>query len=207
MLKIKFAQYIKSLPDFKDFKNPENIPEICFIGRSNVGKSSFLNYVCQNQNLAKVSKHPGKTRYFNYFDIALEAFDSDQVKKLYFVDMPGYGYAKKSKQDRDVWAEKMMQYFQNGKNLKLICLLIDSSIPAQQIDLEMLLFLNTLTKDFCLIFTKTDKKAKKKIKNTQQEFQEACQKLQIQPKMFKISSLKKQGKEEFLEMINDNYEW
>jgi GTP-binding protein len=205
--KIKSAKYLKSLPDFEDFKNQKNIPEICFIGRSNVGKSSLLNYICNNKNLAKVSKTPGKTRYFNYFQIFLQEVLQEnhlnKEKELFFVDMPGYGYAKKSKQNRDIWAEKMMQYFTNSKNLKLVCLLIDSSIPAQQIDLEMLLYLNNIKRNFCLIFTKADKKKKKKKEEetSKERFQKACQELNISPAFFTISSLNKIGKEELLAFI------
>ena len=156
--------------------------------------------------MAKVSKSPGKTIYFNFFEIILSNLastqDNQNLKNLYFVDLPGYGYAKHSKNQRELWAEKMMHYFQNGESLKMVCLLVDGSIKIQQIDLETILFLHKIQRNFCLIITKIDKpkKAKKSIKK---EYLEIFTKLESNSKIFEVSNLKKLGKEDFLKYLDE----
>jgi GTP-binding protein len=202
---IKKANYLLSLPDFESF-DKEKLPQIAFIGRSNVGKSSFINYICNNNNLAKVSKSPGKTKYFNFFEIILSNLpptqDNQSLKNLYFVDLPGYGYAKHSKNQRELWAEKMMHYFQNGESLKMVCLLVDGSIKIQQIDLETILFLHKIRRNFCLVITKIDKPKKAK-KSLKKEYLEIFTKLESNSKIFEVSNLKKLGKEDFLKYLHE----
>ncbi len=123
--------------------------QVAFAGRSNVGKSSLLNALSNRKNLAKVSSTPGKTRSVNFFYIKKHNF--------YLVDLPGYGYAKRSKSERDVWAELISQYLEETEQLKLLLLLIDVRIPPQTLDKEMLAFATHIGLKVQPILTKCDK--------------------------------------------------
>ncbi len=129
--------------------------QVAFAGRSNVGKSSLLNALSNRKNLAKVSSTPGKTRSVNFFKVKKHDF--------FLVDLPGYGYAKRSKSERDVWAELISQYLENTKELKLLLLLIDSRIPPQQLDKDMLAFAVHVGLEVQPVLTKCDKVKQKEI--------------------------------------------
>lgn len=165
MKKLKFAQaeYIKSAlaPDsWPTFKNLQgNTPtEIAIVGRSNVGKSSLLNHLFQNNKLAKVSSTPGKTNTLNFFKVDNE---------IILVDLPGYGYAKVSKQIKETWAGHLDLYFQTRQELTLILLLIDiRRIPTEE-DLAFFEWSLHSKKPILVIFTKCDKvKEAEKKKNS-----------------------------------------
>ena len=137
----------------KSSSDNENCPktklfEVAFIGRSNVGKSSILNMLLNRKSIAKVSKTPGKTKLMNYFLVN---------DKLYFVDLPGYGYAKLSKKNKFEIGEINKLYFKNRKQLSQIFLLIDIRHEIQKADLEFMNFLQSIKKKFIIIFTKKDK--------------------------------------------------
>ncbi len=189
------ANFLTSSPDAKGV-NQNNFPEIAFIGRSNVGKSSLLNYLTKNNNLAKISSKPGKTRLMNFFEINLDNF------KLYFVDLPGYGYAKRSKTERLGWEENLQQYLKNSKNLGLVMVLIDINIPPQRIDQEFLHSLSETQTPFWIIFSKADKSKKQEIQKNQAIWQKYFKKnWEIEPVTFLVSSLKNQGREEILDSL------
>lgn len=123
------------------------LPEIAFAGRSNVGKSSILNKLCGRKALAKVSQTPGKTATVNFF-LAGDA---------YLVDLPGYGFAKVSKSERERWAELIEGYFNQDRNFALVCSLIDIRHPASDLDENMVAFLQEAGLPFCIVLTKGDK--------------------------------------------------
>jgi GTP-binding protein len=128
---------------------PHNdIPAVAFVGRSNVGKSSFLNSLVRRRNLARTSQAPGRTRQINFFLLD---------NKLYLVDLPGYGYAKASKQDIMGWNNLMLDYLHNSTKLQRIFLLIDSRHGLKKSDLEMLHFLASCAVSTQIILTKVDK--------------------------------------------------
>ncbi len=133
--------------------------QIALAGRSNVGKSSLLNALGRRKNLAKVSSTPGKTRSVNFF----------QVKKhdFFLVDLPGYGYAKRSKSERDVWAELIAQYLAQTQNLKLLLILIDVRIPPQELDKGMLAYATQIGLNSLPILTKCDKVKQKELGQAQ----------------------------------------
>ena len=129
-----------------------DLPEIAFAGRSNVGKSSLLNRLFQRKNLARVSSVPGKTITINFY----------QVDEYNFVDLPGYGYAKVAKTEKDRWAEMMEGYFNSDRNIKLVVQLVDMRHPPTKDDIIMMEFLQASGYEFIVVMTKADKLKKKK---------------------------------------------
>ena len=128
---IKTAEFSVSNSDYRKCPAP-NIPEYAFIGRSNVGKSSLINMLCNHKELARTSSSPGKTQLINHFIIN---------KNWFLVDLPGYGYAKISKTSRAKWMKMVSDYLTMRPNLMSVFVLIDSRIPPQDIDIE---FINNL---------------------------------------------------------------
>ncbi|MCH5188928.1 MAG: YihA family ribosome biogenesis GTP-binding protein [Oscillospiraceae bacterium] len=124
-----------------------DLPEIAFAGRSNVGKSSLLNKLFMRKNLARVSSVPGKTITINFYGV-------DGVN---FVDLPGYGYAKVSRSEKQRWAKMMEGYFNSGRNIKLVVQLIDMRHPPTNDDIMMMEFLESTGIDFVVVMTKSDK--------------------------------------------------
>lgn len=128
------------------------LPEIAFAGRSNVGKSSLLNRLFGRKNLARVSSVPGKTITINFY----------QVEDNNFVDLPGYGYAKVAKTEKDRWAEMMEGYFNSNRNIKLVVQLVDMRHPPTKDDIMMMEFLQASGYEFIVVMTKADKLKKKR---------------------------------------------
>ncbi len=152
--------FVKSITDVKD-KPALNLPEIAFAGRSNVGKSALLNAIFNIKKLAKVSSTPGKTQLINYFQVD-EAF--------YFVDLPGYGFAKVPKSVSAAWQKMIENYILNSKNIRLVCLLIDSRHNLMQSDEMMADWLNYHHIPYIVILTKCDKLNKSKLNNQSSYF-------------------------------------
>lgn len=152
-MKIDTAEFIISNSDVSKCPK-EPLPEYAFIGRSNVGKSSLINMLTNNKNLAKTSSKPGKTQLINHFKINSNWF---------LVDLPGYGYAKVSKHTKQVFQKFITQYFEKREQLVCAFVLIDIRHEAQKIDLEFINYLGETEVPFCIIFTKADKISKGKI--------------------------------------------
>ena len=129
---------------------PSTLPEVAFAGRSNVGKSSILNALFGRKSLAKVSQKPGKTSTINFF-----ATDTAR-----FVDLPGYGYARVAKSEKGRWAELIEGYFNQNRNFALVVSLVDIRHEAQQLDLNMIGFLQEAGLPFAVVLTKADKLSK-----------------------------------------------
>jgi len=149
--KIKQAEFITSSVKYSQCPR-DTKPEFAVIGRSNVGKSSLINMLTNNGKLAKISKTPGKTQTINHFLIN---------KKWYFVDLPGYGYAKVSKVQRMEFFGFTKEYFLKREQLVHVMLLVDASIPPTSADKEVLVWLKEAEVPISIVFTKTDKKKKK----------------------------------------------
>lgn len=141
---------------------PSEVPEIAFAGRSNVGKSSLLNKLFNRKSLARVSSVPGKTITINFYDV-------DGYK---FVDLPGYGYAKLSKTERDRFRELMEGYFQSGRNIKLVVQLVDMRHKPSQDDYGMIDFMQQMDIPFIIVCTKVDKLKVKEFKRREKEIKE-----------------------------------
>ena len=149
-MKINTAEFIVSNSDVKKCPN-EPIPEYAFIGRSNVGKSSLINMLTNNKNLAKTSSKPGKTQLINHFKINSNWF---------LVDLPGYGYAKVSKSTKSTFQKFITEYFEKREQLVSAFVLVDIRHEAQKIDLEFINYLGENGVPFGIVFTKADKISK-----------------------------------------------
>lgn len=189
---IKKAVFVSSFTNPK--KCPEsNLLEFAFIGRSNVGKSSLLNYLVNIKSLAKISSKPGKTRLLNYFLIN----DS-----FHFVDLPGYGYARFSVDERKKWEKLITQYVITRKQLHQIFILIDSRVPPQESDVNAINFLGKYQIPFSLIFTKIDKLSKSQLSKNIQIFENKLKETWEElPPYFTTSTTKDIGKTEILDFI------
>jgi GTP-binding protein len=165
--------------------------EIAFVGRSNVGKSSLINTLTNRRKLVKVSGTPGKTRLINFFTIN---------NKLYFVDLPGYGYAKVSKSEKATWGKMMEQYLINRPELKKVALLVDCRHKPTGDDVMMYDWIKHYGYEIIVIATKKDKLTKSELQKSSKVIKETL-KLGKEDKILFFSSLKKEGKEELLEEI------
>lgn len=132
-----------------------SLPEICFSGRSNVGKSSLINKILNRKSIARVSSTPGKTVTINFY----------KLDEFRLVDLPGYGYAKVADTDRERWSELMEGYFRTNRNIKLCLQLIDMRHPATEFDISMLEFLTHFKIPYAVVLTKCDKLNKTEFNN------------------------------------------
>lgn len=190
---VKQAEYVISSPSVEKCPKPDK-PEYAFIGRSNVGKSSLINMLC-NKDLAKTSASPGKTKLINHFIINNE---------WYIVDLPGYGYAKISQAQRKQWEKMIEDYLRKRKNLVNVFVLIDSRHKPQANDIEFVNKLGAWQVPFTLVFTKADKEKPKAVERNVNAFLDALKGTwEILPKYFVTSAAKKEGKEELLKFIDD----
>lgn len=184
MKSIQTAEIVMSAVSQSQYPN-DPLPEIAIVGRSNVGKSSFINSMLNRKGLARTSSKPGKTRTINFFLIN----DS-----FYFVDVPGYGYAKVSKKERAKWGKMMEEYFTQRESLELIVLLVDSRHDPSDLDLQMYDYLKYYDLPVLVVATKSDKlKPSKKDK----QFKQAKDILELEEddEMILYSSEKKEGRD------------
>ena len=194
-MKINTAEFIISNSDVKKCPK-DNLPEYAFIGRSNVGKSSLINMLTNNKNLAKTSARPGKTKLINHFKIN---------SNWYLVDLPGYGYAKVSKTTKEKFQKFITEYFEKREQLVCAFVLIDIRHEAQKIDLEFINYLGEAQVPFCIVFTKADKITEKKAEENIAAYREKllAGDWEEMPKYFVTSSSKSVGREALLEYIGE----
>lgn len=191
-MEIKKAEFTLSAP-MESMCPKDTKPEYAFIGRSNVGKSSLINMLTDKKNLAKTSATPGKTLLINHFIINNE---------WYLVDLPGYGFAKRSKKEIQKLDQMINGYILQREQLVNVFLLIDIRLEAQKIDLEFIEWLGSSSVPFAIIFTKADKlsasKAAQNVEAYKKVLSETWEEL---PPIFVTSSEKKQGRDEVLDYI------
>lgn len=188
-MEIKKAIYQISVTDKNKIIN-DNLPEFAFVGRSNVGKSSIINYLTNVKSLAKTSSTPGKTKMVNYFLI------NDRFR---FVDLPGYGFSKTGKVHRQVWAGLIGDYLLNAKNLLNIFVLLDIRHLPSSLDKQMIDFLLFNNLPFTILATKADKLSKSKLN---QSIDSIAKELNLRKEMIILtSSLNKMGKEKVLDLL------
>ena len=191
---IHTAEYSASYPNVNKCPSVV-IPEYAFIGRSNVGKSSLINMLCDRKKLALTSGKPGKTQMINYFIIN---------KAWYLVDLPGYGYAKISKVKRKEFRKMIEGYLQRRANLQCTFLLIDSNIKPQEIDIEFINWLGECRIPFVIVYTKADKSKEHEVKEYIESFEKRLLETWHElPPTFKTSAIKREGRDELLTYIED----
>lgn len=197
---IESIEYISGSPDLK--KCPmTDLPEFAFIGRSNVGKSSLINLLSGRQGLARVSGTPGKTRLINHFRVRSKSGDSS-VSEWLLVDLPGYGYARLSKTEREQFESRVKNYLLRRENLAITFLLIDSRIPPQMKDQEFVRWLGDHDISFILVFTKTDKPSVKLLHETTSSWKKLLREdWEELPLIVMTSSARGTGKESVLDII------
>lgn len=146
-MKVESAEFVKSARASGDFVR-DGRPEIAFVGRSNVGKSSLLNRLLGRKGLARVSSTPGRTRLVNYFLVN---------RRFWFVDLPGYGYAKAGKEDRKEWAALADSYFRDERTRPLVVMLVDGKVGATPLDVQAYEYLASLGVELAVVATKVDR--------------------------------------------------
>ena len=193
-LKIKTATFVKSSGKVEQLP-AEDYPEYAFIGRSNVGKSSLINYLVDQKELAHTSSNPGKTQTINHYFIN---------KDWYLVDLPGYGYAKVAQSMRAEWEKTLYKYLSARKNLLCLFVLVDSRIEPQKSDLK---FLNKVGENgvpLAVVFTKSDKLNPETLQRNIEAFRTAMLEFwEETPPFFTTSAEKKIGKDELLKYIQE----
>ena len=207
---IKSAKYIISSPDFEKCPAPDK-KEYAFIGRSNVGKSSLINMLCNNDKLAKTSGTPGKTQLINHFEITSASSINNKKEgenvKWYLVDLPGYGFAKVSIRSRRRWEQMIENYLRKRTNLEMVFVLIDARHKPQKLDLDFLNQLDAWQIPFALIFTKADKETQAVVAKNVKLFLECLRKTwQFLPQHFVSSANKKLGRDKILTLIDEKNE-
>ena len=192
-MKIENAKFEISQPDYRQCPQHE-VPEYAFIGRSNVGKSSLINMLTGKKGLAKTSQTPGKTLLINHFSINNGEF--------YIVDLPGYGYAARSKDQRAKLKELIENYVLHRREMPLLFVLIDVRHAPQKIDMEFMSFLGENGVPFAIIFTKADKLGPVAVQRNVEEYkQELHKQWEELPPVFITSSETKTGRDEILDYI------
>jgi GTP-binding protein len=193
-MEIKSARFVVSNTDVEKCPRPDK-PEYAFIGRSNVGKSSLINMLTERKSLAKISGKPGKTRLINHFLINEE---------WYLVDLPGYGYAKIAKKEREKWEKFLRSYILKRENLYNLFVLIDSRHSPQPIDLEFMEWLGLSQIPFSIVFTKTDKLKPEELESNLNNYTtKLLETWETVPPLFVSSAEKRTGREEILQYIEE----
>ena len=185
---------IKNIKFLKSETKPENSynkPEIAFVGRSNVGKSSLINYL-SNTKIAKSSSSPGRTRLINYFSVNNDEF--------ILVDLPGYGFSASSKEIKSSWGTIIEDYLKNSKNLACVLVLLDIRRKPNEDDLIMLNYLNFYNIPYTIVATKCDKLSKAEVGRQKQLI--ATETKQGIGNIYLVSTLKRTGEEELMNRIN-----
>ena len=191
---INSSAYIISSPEYTACPKPDR-PEYAFIGRSNVGKSSLINMLTNNEKLAKTSNTPGKTKLLNHFIID---------NKWYMVDLPGYGFAKVSITERKRWEKMIEDYLRKRENLVTVFILIDSRHSPQKLDLDFVNQLGQWEIPFCLVFTKSDKENQRTVSLNIKSFLDKMRETwQFLPQHFVTSAVKKLGRDKILHLIGE----
>lgn len=193
-------RYIKMKAEFKGSYPSHTLipnssfPEFAFIGRSNVGKSSLINMLCMQKDLAKTSSKPGKTQHIVRFEVD---------GKWYLIDLPGYGYAKVSKDSRQIFGEMIQNYLLEREQMYCVFVLIDSRLEPQKIDLEFMEWLGLSGIPFAIVFTKTDKLKPREIESNVEAYKARLEEnWEELPPVFISSATLKTGREDILKFID-----
>lgn len=191
-LEIKEIRFVKGAARWEGLPR-DGRPEVAFIGRSNVGKSSLLNMLVVRKNLARTSGTPGKTQQFNYFLVN---------EQLYFVDLPGYGYAKIARTERERWGRLIGRYLTEREPLRLVFHLVDSRHPPTALDRDIMAVMRGSPVPYIIALTKTDKLSANQRAKSTAEVHKALAALAMEVPVIPTSSTRREGREEMLEWID-----
>lgn len=192
-MEIKQATFIKSAPNIEHCPT-DHIPEICFAGRSNVGKSSLINALTNRKKLAKTSNTPGKTRELNYYLIN---------ESFYLVDLPGYGFAKVSKAEKKIWGNHMQTYLLQRESLQIVFIILDSRHEPSTLDKEFMFWLAEHQIAFCCVLSKSDKLSKNQQQMSVAALKRLLKSMNIEVPILLTSAESKSGIQELLELIQE----
>lgn len=171
---------------------PQSLPEVCFAGRSNVGKSSLINALLNKKNIARTSNVPGKTQQMNYYQVGEEFF---------MVDLPGYGYAKVPKKERERWGRSIREYLLNRESLSFIIHVIDARHDPSQLDEDFFYWMALNKKPFAVVMSKSDKISNNKVNQAKAKIKRILKEMNIEVPVLAYSSSSKKGVPEIKELI------
>ncbi len=195
-MEVRQITFIKSAENLAQMP-AEDLPEVAFIGRSNVGKSALLNMLCRRRSLARISATPGKTQTFNFYEVN---------HGMYFVDIPGYGYARVSKKARAQWRRNIVAYLTERVSLRAVLHLVDSRHAPTVLDKEVMLLLRQTCAECFLVLTKTDKLSGNTMQRSIRTAQEALQSQGAELPIIATSAVDRRGRQELLRRIADAVE-
>lgn len=187
------AKFITSAPRLEDCP-PASLPEVCFAGRSNVGKSSLINGLLNRKNIARTSNVPGKTQQMNYYNIN---------EKCYFVDLPGYGYAKVPKKERERWGRNIREYLNDRETLSLIIHVVDARHRPTTLDEDFFYWMASNGKPFCVLLSKADKISNNKVAKAKADVKKILAEMNIEVPVLAYSSESKRGIEAVQDLITE----
>lgn len=187
------AKFITSAPRLEDCP-PASLPEVCFAGRSNVGKSSLINGLLNRKNIARTSNVPGKTQQMNYYNIN---------EKCYFVDLPGYGYAKVPKKERERWGRNIREYLNDRETLSLIIHVVDARHKPTALDEDFFYWMASNGKPFSVLLSKADKISNNKVAQAKADVKRILAEMNIEVPILAYSSESKKGIEAVQDLITE----
>ena len=185
-------EFVTSVYELKNLPK-ENLPEVVLCGRSNVGKSSFINSIFNRKNLAKTSSTPGKTRLINYYRID---------DKFFVVDLPGYGYAKTSLKEREYWSKLIGEFFSFSKNIAVAFHFIDSRHKPTELDLQLNWMLRSLDIPYMILLSKVDKLKQSELSAAKKNIVEYFPEASFGDNLIYHSSIKKTGRKEIIQRFS-----
>lgn len=187
------TEFITSAPTIEVCPKP-TLPEICFAGRSNVGKSSLINALLNRKNLARTSNVPGKTQQMNYYQVG---------DYCYFVDLPGYGFARVPKKERDRWGNNIREYLLNRDTLSIIMQVVDIRHEPTGLDKEFFLWMGMNQLPFSVVLSKSDKISKNKREQAKAKVRKILAEMNIEVPILYASADSKEGIEDVQELITE----
>ena len=173
---------------------PAGLPEICFAGISNVGKSSLINTLLNKKNIARTSNVPGKTQQMNYYKLGEECF---------FVDLPGYGYAKVPKKERERWGKSIRDYLMDRESLKLILHVVDVRHDPSQLDEDFFYWMGMNEKPFAVVLSKADKISRNKVNQAKAKVRRIMKEMNIEVPILPYSASSREGIDEIKKLITE----
>jgi len=190
-MEVQHITFVKSAETLRQMPS-DQLPEVAFIGRSNVGKSALLNMLCQRKSIARISATPGKTQTFNFYQVN---------HQIYFVDIPGYGYAKVSKASRAKWRRQIADYLVQRISLSAVLHLVDSRHAPTGLDQEVMLLLRETEAHRFLVLTKADKLSGNKITRSVQTARKTMESCGVELPIIVTSATQRRGRKELLNRI------